>query len=69
MLWVHSFLQDIGGGVPLPMEMCNNKVVILIANNIVFHYHTKHIDANCCFSQDLLMMKQIATPMFTPMTS
>ena len=44
MLWVHSFLQDIGGGVPLPMEMCNNKVVILIANNIVFHYHTKHID-------------------------
>jgi hypothetical protein len=43
MLWVCS-LCDLGLDVATPMQMhCENQATIFIANNFVFHVHTKHM--------------------------
>jgi hypothetical protein len=63
MLWVCSLLRDLGIDVPTPMQMfCDNQAVIFIANNPIFHEHTKHIEVDCHFIRDLLMRQQIVTP-------
>ena len=63
MLWVCSLLRDLGIDVPTPMQMfCDNQTAIFIANNLVFHERTKHIEVDCHFIQDLLMQQQIVTP-------
>lgn len=49
--------------VSLPLTMyCDNQTVIHIANNLVFHEHTKHIKVDYHFIRDLVMSKQTATP-------
>lgn len=56
MLWVCSLLCDLGLDAPTPMPMhCDNEVAIFVANNPVFHEHTKHIDVDCHFIMNLLM--------------
>jgi hypothetical protein len=63
MLWVRSLLRDLGIDVSTPMQMSDdNQVAIFIANNLVFHERTKHIEVDCHFMRDLLMRKQIVTP-------
>ena len=63
MLWVQSLLRDLGGVIPIPMQMCcDNQAAIFIANNPMFHEHTKHSGVHCYFIQDLLMKKLIVTP-------
>lgn len=63
MLWAHSLLCDLPPNVPTPMQMqCDNQAAIFIANNLVFHEYTKHIEVDCHFIRDLLMQKQIITP-------
>ena len=63
MLWVCSLFRDLGIDVPTLMQMfCDNQAAIFIANNPVFHEHTKHIKVDCHFIRDLLMRQQIVTP-------
>ena len=63
MLWVQSLLNYLGINVPIPMLMyCDNQTAISIAKNLVFHECTKHIVFDCHFIRDLLMKKQIVTP-------
>ena len=63
MLWVCSLLRDQGIDVPTPMQMFyDNQAAIFIANNLVFHERTKHIEVDCHFIRDLLIRQQIVTP-------
>ena len=48
MLWVHSFLEELGFVVQGVMPMyCDNQDVIFLANNLTFHERTKHIKIDC----------------------
>ena len=63
MLWVQSLLNYLGINVPIPMLMyCDNQTAISIPKNLVFHECNKHIVFDCHFIRDLLMKKQIVTP-------
>lgn len=63
MFWVQSLLRDFDISVPTPMSMSyDNQAAIFIANNLVFHKRTKHIEVNYHFIHDLLLRKQLITP-------
>ena len=48
MLWVHSFLHELGFLVHGAMIMyCDNKPAIFLAKNPTFHERIKHIEIDC----------------------
>ena len=47
----------------MPMSMhCDNQTTIFIARNLAFHERTKHIEINCHFICDKVLMGVIFTP-------
>ena len=63
MVWLQSFVQDLGITTPMPMPMhSDNQVVIFIAGNLAFHERTKHIEIDCHFIRDKVLMGVISTP-------
>ena len=63
MVWLQSFVQDLGIMTPLPMPMhCDNHAAIFIAGNLAFHERTKHIEIDCHFIHDKVLMGVISTP-------
>jgi hypothetical protein len=63
LLWVRSILHDLGVAVSgsTPID-CDNKVATFIANNSAFHEQTKHIDFDCYFIRDAILVGKISTP-------
>lgn len=62
-MWLKSLLSEIGMVVTTPLPMyCDNQAAIYIANNIVFHECTKHIEVDYLFIHNLVMRKYIVTP-------
>ena len=50
IVWLQSFLQDLGITLPMPMHMhCDNHESIFMARNLPFHKRTKHIEIDCHF--------------------
>ena len=48
---------------PMPMPMhCDNQGAIFIARNLAFHERTKHIEIDCHFICDKVLMGVISTP-------
>ena len=63
MVWLRSFLKDLSISSPPPMPMyCDNQAVIFIEDNSTFHEHTKHIDIDCHYIRDKVMLGVISTP-------
>ena len=63
MVWLQSFVQDLGITTPMPMPMhCDNQAAIFIAGNLAFHERTKHIEIDCHFIRDKVLMGVISTP-------
>ena len=63
MVWLKSFVQDLGIMTPMPMPMhCDNQSAIFIAGNLTFHERTKHIEINCHFIREKVLMRVISTP-------
>ena len=66
MVWLRSFLEDVGILSPFPMPMhCDNQVSIFIAGNSTFHECTKHIETDCYCIPDKVMSEVISTPHVT----
>ena len=56
MVWLQSFLQELGIKTLMSMPMyCDNHTAI-------FHERTKHIEINCHFIYEKLLMGVISTP-------
>ena len=54
-LWIKQIVQDLGLNHSNPMLLhCDNKVAISIANNMVQHYRTKHVEVDSHFIKDHL---------------
>ena len=63
MVWLQSFVQDLGIMTPMPMPMhCDNHAAIFIAGNLTFHERTKDIEIDCHFICDKVLMGVISTP-------
>ena len=57
MVWLHSFVQDLGITTPMTMPMhCDNQATIFITGNLAFHERTKHIEIDCHFIRDKVLM-------------
>jgi hypothetical protein len=56
-------LEDFGVKVPdsIPMH-CDNKAATFIANHLVFHERTKHIEVDCYFIREAILANPISTP-------
>ena len=66
MVCLQSFVQDLGITTPMPMPMhCDDQAAIFIARNLAFHKRTKHIEIDCHFIRDKVLMGVISTPHVT----
>ena len=66
MVWLRSFLKDLGISSPLPMPMnCDNQDAIFITRNSTFHECTKHFEIDYHYIQDKVMSGVIFTPHVT----
>ena len=62
MVWLRSFLEDLGISSPFPMPMhCDNQAAIFIAGNSTFHERTKHIEIDCHYIRDKVMSGVISS--------
>ena len=63
IVWLQSFLEDLGITSPSPMPMyCDNQVAIFITRNSTFHEHIKKIEIDCHYIQDKVIFRVISTP-------
>ena len=70
MVWLQSFVQDLGITTPMPMPMhCDSQAAIFIAGNLAFHERTKHIEIDCHFIRDKVLTGIISTHMCHHRTS
>ena len=57
MVWLQSFVQDLGITTPMPMPMhCDNEAAIFITENLAFHERTKYFEIDCHFICDKVLM-------------
>jgi len=62
-MWLRSLFHEMRVILPILMKMyCNNQSAIFIASNPMFHERTKHIEVDCHFVCDLMIIKYIVTP-------
>jgi len=66
MVWLKNSLIELGFRQHEPMSMhCDNQSAICIAQNLVFHERTKHIEIDCHFVRDA-WTKKVVMFQFTP---
>ena len=59
VIWIRNLLKFFSVAVPLARLYCNNQVALHIANNPVFHEHTKHIEVDCHFIREHIASSDI----------
>ena len=63
VLWIKQLLEEHKVSSPLPMKVfCDNKVVIVIAHNLVPHDRTKHVEIDKHFIKEKLENGLIVMP-------
>jgi len=62
IVWVTNLFKELGINVKEPVVVfCDNKAVIQIAANHVFHERTKHIEIDCHFVREKIQQRLIST--------
>ncbi len=60
VVWLQKLLLDLGQSVDAPIVIyCDNISSILLANNIVYHAKTKHIEVHYHFIREKVLTKEI----------
>ena len=68
MLWLKRVLEELKMSVNMPMKLyCDNKAAINIAQNLVHHDRTKHVEINRHFIKEKIDNGAICMP-FVPTT-
>ena len=66
MVWLRSFLEDLGISSPFPMPFhCDSQASIFITGNATFHERTKNIEIECHYIRDKIMSGVISSPHVT----
>ena len=65
-VWLQKVLSDLRQDYEVPMKLlCDNKAAISIANNLVHHEKTKHVEIDRHFIKDRLASGSICIPYIT----
>jgi hypothetical protein len=60
VVWLQKLLLDLGQLVDAPIVIyCDNISSILLANNLVYHARTKHIEVHYHFIREKILAKEI----------
>jgi hypothetical protein len=60
VIWLQKLLSDLGQLVDAPVVIyCDNISSILLANNLVYHARTKHIEVHYHFIREKVITKEI----------
>jgi hypothetical protein len=60
VIWLQKLLSDLGQSVNVPIVIyCDNISNILLANNLVYHARTKHIEVHYHFIREKNLAKEI----------
>jgi len=60
VVWLQKLLSDLGQLVDAPVVIyCDNISNILLANNLVYHARTKHIEVHYHFIREKILAKEI----------
>jgi len=60
VVWLQKLLSDLGQSVDAPIVIyCDNISSILLANNLVYHVRTKHIEVHYHFIREKVLAKEI----------
>jgi hypothetical protein len=60
VVWLQKLLSDLGQSLDAPIIIyCDNISSILLANNLVYHARTKHIEVHYHFIKEKVLVKEI----------
>ena len=66
-MWILNLLKFLGYSVSSACILCDNQAALNIANNPVFHEHTKHIEVDCHFIRERIVFGEVR-PQYTSTT-
>ena len=70
LVWLKQLIQELRFVEVSQMKLlCDNQAALHIASNPVFHERTKHIEIDCHFVREKVLLGCIATSMLVPTTS
>jgi hypothetical protein len=60
VVWLQKLLLDLGQSMDIPIVIyCDNISSILLANNLIYHVRTKHIEVHYHFIRKKILTKEI----------
>lgn len=64
--WIKQLLQELKFGNTQEMELCcDNQAALHIASNLVLHERTKHIEIDCHFVREKVLLKEVVTKSYS----
>ena len=62
IMWIRQLLMEVGIETSIPAKFwCDNKTVMHITSNPIFHERTKHIEIDCHFVCEKIQLRFIFT--------